>query len=507
MEDSKKRILRNTLFLYGRMLLIMAASLYTSRVVLNALGIVDFGIFNVVGGVISLVGFLNSSLTTTTQRFLNVEMSIGTKETLNSIFCQAVNAHIIVGIICVFLLQTVGLWFVVNKLVIPDKQFINALWVYECTIGILFVSIISAPYNAAFIANEKMSVFAYLSILDALLRLLIAFTIMIVENNRLRLYAILLLVIAVIMRVIYGKICIKLFQECRYRLIWDWSVIRKMFNFSGWMIFGTFSDLLAGQGVNMLINIFFGPILNAARAIAVQVQAAVSQFSSNFMISVNPQIVKSYSAQETEKAYNLVFQSSKLSFILMLIVVIPISIRTQDILTLWLKEVPEEASVFVQLILLEYLIRSSYTPLAQINVAYGRIQLYQLSISILFTFIFIGTFLLYKMGYPVYSTFILSVIIAVIGLFLRLSVLKKQNNFPLGKYLRSISLPLGILLILAYTTSYEINKLFSENFLGLLTSCITSFIICIVLSWKIALNQQERYNISIRLNKILNKIK
>ena len=486
MEDSKKRILRNTLFLYGRMLLIMAASLYTSRVVLNALGIVDFGIFNVVGGVISLVGFLNSSLTTTTQRFLNVEMSIGTKETLNSIFCQAVNAHIIVGIICVFLLQTVGLWFVVNKLVIPDKQFINALWVYECTIGILFVSIISAPYNAAFIANEKMSVFAYLSILDALLRLLIAF---------------------IIMRVIYGKICIKLFQECRYRLIWDWSVIRKMFNFSGWMIFGTFSDLLAGQGVNMLINIFFGPILNAARAIAVQVQAAVSQFSSNFMISVNPQIVKSYSAQETEKAYNLVFQSSKLSFILMLIVVIPISIRTQDILTLWLKEVPEEASVFVQLILLEYLIRSSYTPLAQINVAYGRIQLYQLSISILFTFIFIGTFLLYKMGYPVYSTFILSVIIAVIGLFLRLSVLKKQNNFPLGKYLRSISLPLGILLILAYTTSYEINKLFSENFLGLLTSCITSFIICIVLSWKIALNQQERYNISIRLNKILNKIK
>lgn len=505
MESSKKRIAKNTLFLYGRMILLMVVSLYTSRVVLNALGIIDFGLYNVIGGVVTFVGFLNSSLTSSTQRFLNVEMAKGTSSSVNNVFCQAINTHLIIALIALLLLETIGTWFVINKLTIPTSKMNAAIWVYQCSIGSLLLTILSAPYNAAIIANEKMSIFAVLSILDAILRLSVAFIITLFIDNRLKYYALLILGVAVIMRLTYSTVCTKLFTECRYHLLFDWKIMKNMFSFSGWMIVGCLSDVLAGQGVNMLINIYFGPIFNASRAIAVQVQSAVSQFSNNFMISVNPQIVKQYSSGNKESAYNLVFQSSKLSFYLMMLIVIPLCINTNYILNIWLKEVPEYSGLFVQLILIEYLIRSTYTPIAQINVAYGKVKQYQLSIAVLFIIVFLGTYILYRFNYPIYTTFVLGIICAIIGLFTRLTILYKQNKFPVRQYLYKVSLPLLFVAILVIIPSTIIKSYLSTSTIDTIISMLSTVIISFIIIWFVGLNINEKKAITQKISSYLKK--
>lgn len=499
MTPEKQRIAKNTLYLYGRMILLLGVSLYTSRVVLNALGVIDYGIYSVIGGVVAMVGFLNSSLTTSTQRFLNVEMGRGDAKSLNDAFCQAINAHFIIAIFAILVLESVGLWFVINKLVIPDGQLENAIWVFQCSILSFAITIISAPYNAAIIANERMSLFAGLSILDAFLRLGVAFVISSIGNNRLKYYAILLLVVSIIMRLIYSGTCVRIFKECIYRFSFKWKLMKQMLSFSGWMIFGCVSDVLAGQGVNMLINVFFGPIFNAARGIAMQVQGAVSQFSSNFIISVNPQIVKQYSSGAINDSFRLVFQSSKLSFFLMLIIVVPISVRMNEILAIWLTDVPQYAAIFAQLILFEYLIRSSYSPIAQINVASGNVRLYQISIACLFICIFIGSYILFRLGVPVYSTFILSIVIALIGLIVRLIILKIQNGFPMGEYLRKVSCPLMIVLIISGLISVGVDCALPRGFIGTLLSVILCMCLTCLTIWLIGLNRNEKIVISSKI--------
>lgn len=505
MDNNKKRVAINTVYLYGRMILLMGVSLYSSRVVINALGIEDFGVYNVVGGVVAMIGFLNSSLITSTQRFLNVEMGHGDEKTLNETFIQAVNAHAVIAIVAAIVLETVGLWFVMNKLVIPEGQMNAALWVFQCSILSFVITIISAPYNAAIIANERMSLFAILSIIDAVLKLAVAFVVGVLPDNRLKIYALLILATSVIMRFVYSGCCVRLFKECKYHFIFKWGQMKQMFSFSGWMIFGCLSDVLAGQGVNMLINIFFGPVFNAARAIGVQVQGAVSQFSVNFMMSVNPQIVKSYASGAVKESFELVFQSSKLSFILMLMVAMPLIIRMEPILTLWLKEVPDYASIFAQLILVEYLVRSSYTPIAQINYATGNVRLYQFSIACLFVFTFAGSYILYKLGYPVYSAFILAIIVAIIGLIVRLLILRKQSRFPMAEYLKKVTLPLSIVFLLSMSVSIIINLHIPDSFIGTVASCLSAVIVSGIFAWSLGLNKTERNFILTKLSAVLKK--
>lgn len=503
MTPDKQRIAKNTIYLYARMLLLMVVTLYTSRIVLKELGIVDYGVYNVVGGVVAMIGFINASLTSSTQRFLNVEMARGDLASLNHTFIQAVNAHIVIAIITVVILETIGVWFILHKLVIPANQLNNAIWVFQCSVLSFAITIISAPYNAAIIANERMSVFAGTSIMDAILRLVVAFAIGLFPSNRLKYYAILLLCVAIIMRFIYGVICIRLFKECRYRLLVKWKVMKQMFTFSGWMIFGCVSDMFAGQGVNILINMFFGPVFNAARGIAMQVQGAISQLSSNFIISVNPQIVKLYSSGEFKESFKLTFQSSKLSFFLMLILVVPLSIRINEILGWWLIDVPQLAGLFAQLILIEYLIRSSYTPIAQINVASGKVRDYQLSISILFLVTFVGSFVLFKFKFPVYSTFILSIIIAIIGLFVRLFILKRQSSFPMGLYLRTVTLPLILVFLCSIIISSGIDYICPINFGGTIITIISSLIVTGIFAWMIGLNKNEKLIIKSKVKSII----
>lgn len=490
------------------MLLSMAVSLYTSRVVLKTLGIEDFGIYNVVGGIVTMLAFFNSSMATSTQRFLNYEMGKGNScSNLQTVFSNAINAHYLIGVVTVFLLETIGLWFVYNKLNIPQEQFDAAIWVYHFSVLSLFVSIITTPYNAAIIANEKMGIYAYYSVFEVILKLVIVYVLMLFPYNKLTLYGFLQLGVSVIMCFLYFRYCRKNFNECRYKWIWGKVQIKALFSFSGWMLFGCISDMLSKQGVNILINMFFGPVFNAARAIAVQVQHAVNNFVANFMTAVRPQIIKSYSAKEFDFMYRLVFSASKLSFYLLFVLTMPILLYAEYILDLWLDIVPEYCVLFTRLVLIELLISSAYVPIAQINQASGKIRNYQVAISIIFLMTFVLTYVLFKLGLPVYSTFVVSIILSIVGLIVRVLILKKENDFPAKVYMLKIMLPLFPIALMAFVLPYLLRHYMPVNFFCIIINSLLGLLCSCLVVWCFGLDKEERYFIKDRLSAIFIKLK
>lgn len=470
----------------------MLVSLYTSRVVLNTLGVEDYGIYNVVGGVVAMLSFFNSSMATSTQRYLNYEMGKGNTSGLRKIFSNAINTHFLIGVVTVILLETIGLWFVYSFLNIPEHKFDAAIIVYHCSVASLFISITSTPYNSAIIANEKMNVYAYFSIVEVLLKLLIVYLLLVILYNKLIVYAFLMLGVTILMRLMYGTYCVRKFPECKYQTGFDKPIVKEMLSFSGWMLFGTLSDMLSKQGINLLINIFFGPIFNASRAIAVQVQSAISSFSTNFMTAVKPQIIKSYSSKDYDYMYKLVFTSSKVSFFLLFILTMPILLYTEEILQLWLKQVPDMSPLFTRLVLIEILISSAYSPIAQVNQASGRIKNYQLAISLLFLTIFFLTLLVFKLGFPVYSTFIISVFFAVIGLFIRILILRKENFFPAKVYLSKVILPLIPVVLISISIPVLMYKFLPHTIIYFLLNIIAGLTLNAISIWLIGLNKSEK---------------
>ena len=475
------------------MLFIMAIAFYTTRVVLETLGVDDFGIFNVVGGVVSMLAFFNSSMATSTQRFLNYEMGLNNEATLRKVFSNAVNAHSLIGGFALIVLETIGLWFVYNKLNIPVSQHSSAIWVYQCAVVSFIISIITTPYNAAIIANERMNIYAYFSIIEGVLKLLIVFLLVWLPfSNKLKLYAVLLLVVTTVIQAFYAIYCTTHFKECRYELSWDLGLIKRLFSFTGWMLFGCISNMLSTQGVSILINLFYGVVFNTSRAIAVQIQQAINTFVTNFMTAVKPQIIKSYAAGEKQQMYRLVFSSSKLSYYLLFVLSLPVLLYTEYILKIWLGQVPEYCVIFTRLVLIDLLINSAYTPIAQVNQASGKIRNYQLSISILYLLVFAITYMIYKLGAPVYSTFIVSIIISVLGLFVRIYILKKEDAFPAEEYVQKVMFPLvpvSLCALIIPISLYLLLDITLVTFIINVAVCIFCSIICI---WKLGLNIQER---------------
>lgn len=510
MPDSKKnssRIAKNTLFLYARMLLLMLVSLYTSRLVLDALGVVSFGVFNVVAGVVASLSFLNSSLATSTQRYLNYEMGrCNERETLREIFSNAINAHYIIAAITFVLLETIGLWFVTTQLTIPDENQNAAFWIYQTSIFSVIVTIVSTPYNAAIIAHEKMNVFAYFSILECFLKLAVVLSLFILPFNRLLVYGFLLLCVTLIMRIMYNVYCIKNFSECKYKWGWNRKLIRNMFSFTGWMFFGCISDMLSNQGVNMLINIFFGPVCNASRAIAYQVFNAVNSFVSNFIVAVKPQIVKSYAAKDFDYMHRLVFSSTKISFYLLLLLTLPLFVNMELILGLWLNNVPELACLFTRLVLVDLWIRSAYTPIAQVNQASGRIRSYQLAISIIFFMIFFVTLILFNFDFPVYYAFIVAIAFNFIGIFVRLAILRKENSFPSSTFIKKVLCPLFPVTLLSLLPSYFLHIYMSESMLNFIFNTILGFFISLIIIWMIGLDCTEKTFVKNKIKAIRKRV-
>lgn len=437
-SESTRRIAKNTGFLYVRMLLTMGVAFYTSRVVLNALGVEDYGIYNVVGGVVAMFSFLTGMFTSATQRFLNYEMGLGNRKRLNEIFSMSVTLNIMIAILIMLVSEIVGLWFINHKLVIPEDRLIAAHWVFQFSLLAMAVTIISAPYNAVIIAHERMSAFAYISIAECLLKLGVAVVIAFCGGDKLIIYGALLLGVAVIVRGIYTVYCKRKFQECHYRLYWDPKLFCEMGRFAGWDMYGNFAFVMITQGVNMLLNMFFGPTVNASRAIAVQVQLAIQGFATNFMVAVEPRITQDYAQGKWEEMFRLVFLSSKFSFFLLLLLCCPVLVETENILKIWLGQVPGYSVIFVRLILIEILFRILHSPFHSVMAATGKMRKYQLVNGSLLLLNVLVSYALLRHGADAPTVFVVSIVVTIVALFVLLYLLKEATGFPVRRYIKEV---------------------------------------------------------------------
>lgn len=492
-QSKTKRIAKNTGMLYFRMLLLMAISLYTSRVILRVLGVEDFGIANVVGGIVTMMAFLNSALNTSTQRYLNYEMGKRDSNAMQKVFCVSFWAYAIIALIAVIVAETVGLWFLNTQLTIPAERLDAAQWVFHLSVATFMVNLLIVPFNATIIAHEQMSIYAFVSIFEAILRLALVFLISYLSYDKLFLYGFFHLIVSLSVSLIYVTICRRRFQECRLTFVWDSKLFKGLFSFSGWMLAGTISNLFSTQGVNMIINIFFNPAMNAARGIAVQVQSAISSFSRSFMTAVRPQIVKSYAEGDSQYMYKLVFSASRASFLLLMVMAVPIIYNAEGVLTIWLGNVPDYAVLFTQLVLIDLLINAAYTPIAFVNQAHGDVRNYQLMISVCFLFIAVFTYIAYMAGMPVETTFYISIIVDIIGLFARLFILKRQVSFPVGKFLLRVILPAVCVFVCSSAIAFMIKwSLKPDGLIVTFESLILAVLTTLALTWMIGITKQEK---------------
>lgn len=420
MSASSKTIAKNTMFLYVRMMVTMIISLYTSRVVLKILGVDDYGIYQAVGGVVGFLGFLNNALGVGTSRFITFGLGEGDKDKLKKIFSTTLTVHICLAVIIVVLAETVGLWFLYNKLVIPDNRFEASLVVYHLSIITAFLGLTQVPYGACIIAHEKMSIYAYVSIVDAVLKLLIVYLLGIGEIDKLKLYALLLCSIQVGEIVFYRVYCVKRFEESKFRFLIDKPILKEIASFSGWSLFACCSIALNSQGILMLLNMFFSPAVVAARSISLQVNNAANQFVTNFQTAANPQIVKLYAAKDYEGSKRLLLQTTKFSYYLMLLLCLPVCFCAEELLGIWLEEVPEYTVIFLQIIIVQGLFNVFDTSFYRALYAKGQLRENAL-ISPTFGLIrFPIIYLMFKNGFsPVALSWASLITYAILGLIVK----------------------------------------------------------------------------------------
>ena len=458
---NSKRIAKNTFLLYIRMFFIMIVSFYTTRVVFNNLGVVDYGIYNVVGGVIALFSFLKVSMTSSTQRYITFELGKGDVERLKSVFSTSVQIHFCISVIFLLLSETIGLWFLYNKLVVPVERMDAAFWVYQCSVVVAINNIISVPYNADIVAHEKMSAFAYISVIEVLLKLIIAFLIDISSYDKLKFFSILHLFSSVIIRYIYRRYCSMHFEESVYRHEINISLLKTMSSFAGWSLFGNIAYLLYSQGLNIMLNIFFGPAVNAARGVAVQVQGVVQRFVSDFQTALNPQITKSYASDRISDMHTLMFRSARFSFFLLFFLCLPILLETDMILFFWLKKVPDNSAIFLRIILCISLIYCIANPMIFANQATGDVKKYQIVCGMILLAILPISYFFLSMGYPAYIVFVVHFLLEIICQGARMYMLRNQIKISIKDCFQHIYFPI---------ISVVITSLFLPLFFHLLLS-------------------------------------
>jgi len=495
------------MLLYIRMLLTMAITLYTSRIVLNTLGVEDFGIFNVVGGFVTMFAFLSGAMATATQRFFSFEIGRKDNVQLRKVFSMSVNIHFIIAFVVLFLAETIGLWFVNTQLTIPPDRMVAALWVYQFSILAMMVNIVSVPYNAIIIAHERMNVFAGVSIAEVSLKLLIVFMLQWLGFDKLKLYAVLMFSVALIIRLIYGIYCNYKFKESKFRFFWDKALFQTLMSYAGWNLWGSSASIIMGQGVNVLLNIFFGPAVNAARGIAYQVRSAVQQFVSNFQMAMNPQIIKSYASNDLKYMHQLVFQGAKYSFFLLFVISLPIFIETEIILRLWLKIVPEYTVIFTRLIIVNILVDSVSGPLMTAAHASGKIKLYQSVVGLLLILNLPISYLFLKMGLSPEVTLYVSIGLSLIALYARLKIISPLVNLSIKEYLKAVVFRIIPVATVAFIPPSLVFLSLEENFVRLLLTGVTSLVSVLVTIYYIGLGKTEQKFMNRKVKEFFNKMK
>ncbi|WP_201300920.1 lipopolysaccharide biosynthesis protein [Sunxiuqinia indica] len=434
--------------LYIRMMLIMAVSLYTSRIILRILGVEDFGIYNVVGGMVSMFVFLNGALSAASSRFLAYELGKNKDSRLNEIYKTLITINLLIAVLVLVLLETIGLWFLNNKMVIPTDRLVAANWVFQFSVFSSLLMLLQIPLTSSIIAHEKMSIYAYLGIYDVCMKLIIVFTLDYINSDKLVIYGALLSLNSILVFLAYNIYCKVNFNEYSWKFLFHPRLFREILSYSGWSFIGSFSNIMKLQGVNLLLNIFFGPAVNAARGVAFQVNIAVNSFTQNFTIAMNPQIIKNYASGKYEEMLSLIMKGSKLSYFLLLFLGMPLILETEFILNLWLVDVPQYTIIFTRLVIINSLIESFTFVLGSAIQSTGKIKWYQISVGGFLILNLPISFWVLKMGYPPQSTLFVSISLAVIALIIRLAIIKKELSFfPVKEFILKVFVNATIVLI------------------------------------------------------------
>lgn len=495
-QANNKRIAKNTMFLYARMLIVMAVSLFTVRVTLNALGAEDYGINNVVGGVVTMFAFLTSTMVSASQRFFAYELGRKDYKRLSQYFTMSFWCYVGIAFIVVLLAETVGLWFVYNKLTISTARMSAALWVYQFSIVSFVFSILSIPYNSIIIARERMNIYALFGLLEAFMKLGIAYLLIISPFDKLIVYSGLMCFMMSSINAFYIIYGISHFEECRIKLYWQSSIFKEVMNYSGWSLFGAISGVLRSQGINVLLNIFFNPVVNAARAIAYQVNNAINQFVMNFFKAVQPQITKYYASGEQDNFISLIYRSSRFCFFMILFLALPILIETPYILKLWLKEVPDMTILFTRLVIITAIVDSTSYSLQTSISATGKIKWFQIVTGGLLILTLPIDYVFLKLGYAPEVTMYVAIVISCIAQVTRILFARHYNKMSVRDYTKSVLIPIILVTCLSVILPYTARLYMEEGFIRLLVVTTVSVISTGVIIYTLGITSSERKTLS-----------
>ncbi|WP_220340235.1 lipopolysaccharide biosynthesis protein [Seonamhaeicola aphaedonensis] len=463
-EIKNSSIAKNTIMLYIRQILILFVSLYTVRVVLNVLGPEDYGIYSVVGGVVLLFVFLKGTMASATQRFFSFEIGRNDSVKLKQTFSVNLVVYISIGVIAFLLLETIGLWYVSEKLKIPSYRFDSAILLFHYSIFTFIMSVLNTPFMAIIIAHEDMKIYAYISIIEVLMKLGVVVLLMYLPWDKLELYGLLLCVVAIINFSIYLSVCIKKYEECQFKkFYWDLGLFKNLINFTGWTLFGQLSTVFRRQGIIILLNQTFNPIVVAAMAIATNITTQVGLFSANFNMSLYPPIIKAYAAEKKEEMFTLIFKGSRFTFFLIWVFALPLFLTMDTILMLWLKEVPEQTVLFCRLSLVEVLIMAIGYPLTTAARAPGKMKIYELVLGTIQILIFFVSWILFKSGFDAYYTLLVAILANILMFIIRLIILKYLIELQIGKYLKQVMVPVIGVMLCSLIPLLPFFKLFIED--------------------------------------------
>lgn len=506
--ENTKRIAKNTLMLYVRMLFGMLVSLYTSRVVLQALGVEDYGIYNVVGGFVAMFSLISGALSHSAGRFLTFELGRGNMNGVKRYFSTSLLIHIALAFIILIVSETVGMWFLNNRMVIPDDRLSAANWVFHASVFSFMINLFSVPYNASIVSHERMNIFAYIGIIDIMLRLFVVLFIAYSPFNfdRLIVYAILLVLVSCLIQTIYVLYCRKHFEECRLSLVFDTVCWKKMWAFTGWNFVGGTALVLKDQGVNVLLNLFFGPIVNTARGLSSTVSTAVYSFSGNFMTALNPQITKSYAAGDNEYMFKLIERGTRFSFYILLIIALPVLFETDFILSLWLNDFPEYTVIFVRLVLIQAMIDILSNTIVTAQAATGKIRNYQIAVGGMLLMNFPLSYLFLKFGGQPESTMYVAIFVSICCLLIRLIILRKNIQLSVMWFVKKICYNVFIVTAFSLLIPFVLYFTMSDGWSKFLIVTVFCFISSVVSAFFIGCSHSERQFIGERIIYIKSKL-
>lgn len=489
---NNKRIAKNTMFMYIRMFITMCVGLYTSRVILRVFGVEDYGLYNVVGGIVAMFGFLNNSMANATSRFLTYTLGKGDGEAENQMFSMAIIIHVAIALMIFILGETIGLWYLHNKLVVPEGRMYAAEWLYQLTVLTTMINIMNVPYNAVIIAHERMSAFAFISIMDVLLKLAIVIGLQWVTFDKLITYATLMFGVLLLDRCIYIVYCRKRLSELKFMLYFNRAKFREIFGFAGWNMFGTFSYFFYTQGLNLIINLFCGTAVNAARGIATQVENVVKQFAYNVQTAINPQIIKSYAQNDLQRTHTLIYASTRYSYYLLYLLAFPLALEAPFVLGLWLGDYPDHSVSFLRITLACVILDTFVNPLWTANNATGRIKYYTIvlcSMDIVFMPITYLAIYFTRIPESVFYSFLL---LKIIGIIARWFILRRSVGLRIRHYLKEVVLRVFLVSVFSMMASIPLLYLISDSIIGKISIILCSFCISLFCCYEFGITKQER---------------